>query len=85
MQVRQDLISFFSVLARPAQALESQDVKRGFMNVLIGAFFIVMAGTMVLNWFQATFHRAGVSEKTAFEPSQLISQEITRGYFGVRL
>jgi len=76
-------------MAQKNQALKNQINRRNLVISLIGAFFIILAVSLVLNLSTQALSRpsrsvavvADLNEPAAFEPSQLVSQEITRGYF----
>jgi len=84
-----NLLSFFGI-TRKAQALNKSFANQSLAKSLVGAFFVVLSVSLILNIAVKTVGQPSstvaattvIEEKVAYEPGNLVSDEISRGYLG---
>lgn len=82
----QDIISFYSILARP-RAIQDPKFKRGLIMAIVSAFFITSFILAAVNYGYKVFSGNGapslnIAEGVAYIPGTFVSNDIAKGYVG---
>ena len=89
IQPGHDVLSLFGI-ASQKQALNQKTDNHGLIVSLVSAFFIILAVSLILSVSTKIIGPTSETsaaitidqERVAFEPGQLVSKEISRGYLG---